>query len=111
MVTLHAGFNVEGTRSGYSAPNNKTTTAATTIAAHMNAHPSEASRHTNTTAASCAATATASTPQVQFLPCTSCVHTPKPATTAVTSTDNHRANRSASSRIDPEVLSAMNIAP
>ena len=71
MVRLHCLFSVEGTRLGYSAPNSRITTAATTSAVHANAHPSEPRRHTSATAASCATTAAARTSQVQSLPCAS----------------------------------------
>src|ERR1700754_498563 len=84
IVRLHSGFSVDGTRFGYSAPNSRMTTAATTLVVQTNAQPSPPRPHTSITADSWATTATPSTNQVQSLPCANCVHNPKAATTTVT---------------------------
>src|SRR5271163_2893412 len=110
-VKLHRGSSVEGTRSGYIAPNSNTTTAVTTKALHRNAQPSCLRVNTNATVANCATTATANTSQVHALPWASCVHNPKPATSAVTGSDSRTATRNAKSCTEPDVLSTMKIAP
>src|ERR1700681_102920 len=111
IVRLQSGFSVEGTRSGYIVPNSRITSAATTLAVHAKAQPSPVRRHTSMTAVNCATTAIPTTMGVQLLLANRCVHSPNAATSAVSGSDNHVANRNASSRTGPSVLSAMNTAP
>src|SRR3954468_4604001 len=100
-VRLQSGFNVDGTRSGYSEPKSRITTAVTTVAVHAKTHPSPPRLHTIITAEICATAAMPSASHVQSLPYETSVQSPKTATTTVTGTPRRLANRTASSRTTP----------